>query len=107
VGYSWIDSLKTHAEVQVSDEMFAAAAHRFPHNPPQSKEAYFYRCIFEKHFPHGCAAAQVPGGPSVACSTAAAVYWDPAWENNYDPSGRAVSDVHQAAFLKKPAAAAE
>ncbi|GJY77531.1 hypothetical protein Tco_0483332 [Tanacetum coccineum] len=31
----------------------------------------------------------VPGGPSVACSTAKAVEWDASWSKNLDPSGRA------------------
>lgn len=98
VGYSWIDSLKEHAEKHVTDEMFESAAERFPYNTPMSKEAYFYRSIFEKHFPHTSAAEQVPGGPSVACSTAAAVEWDIKWKGKYDPSGRAVTDVHKAGF---------
>ena len=51
VGYGWIDGLKAHAEAHVSDREFAAAASRFPVNPPQTKEAYFYRRIFERSFP--------------------------------------------------------
>jgi asparagine synthase (glutamine-hydrolysing) len=51
VGYSWIDSLKDFAEKEVSDDQMAAAAYRFPINPPQTKEAYLYRSIFHSHFP--------------------------------------------------------
>ena len=51
VGYGWIDGLKAHAEAQVSDRVMAAADKRFPHNPPQTKEAYFYRHVFEQYFP--------------------------------------------------------
>lgn len=40
----------------------------------------------------------VPSGPSVACSTAAAIAWDKAWANNLDPSGRAAVGVHDAAY---------
>jgi len=40
----------------------------------------------------------VPGGPSVACSTAKAVEWDAAWSKNLDPSGRAALGVHDAAY---------
>jgi asparagine synthase (glutamine-hydrolysing) len=51
----------------------------------------------------------VPGGPSVACSTAKAVEWDAAWSKNLDPSGRAALGVHDAAFedtlQKSPASA--
>ena len=67
VGYSWIDSLKEHAERSVSDRKLASAPYRFPVNPPTDKESYLYRRIFESHFPLPSAAACVPGGPSVAC----------------------------------------
>ena len=40
----------------------------------------------------------VPGGASVACSTAKAVEWDAAWSNNLDPSGRAALGVHISAY---------
>jgi asparagine synthase (glutamine-hydrolysing) len=40
------------------------------------------------------AAACVPSVPSIACSTADALAWDESFRNNADPSGRAVSDVH-------------
>jgi asparagine synthase (glutamine-hydrolysing) len=33
VGYGWIDGLKAHAQAQVSDRVFAAAASRFPGQP--------------------------------------------------------------------------
>src|SRR3546814_2504602 len=51
VGYGWIDGLRAHAERQVGDEAFAAAATGFPVNPPQTKEAYWYRSLFEEAFP--------------------------------------------------------
>jgi asparagine synthase (glutamine-hydrolysing) len=94
VGYGWIDSLKAHAEATVSDEALAAAAFRFPHNPPQTKEAWLYRSLFAAHFPEEAAARTVPGGPSVACSTPAAIAWDAAFAAAADPSGRAVVGVH-------------
>ncbi|CAG0979093.1 asparagine synthase (glutamine-hydrolysing) [Gammaproteobacteria bacterium] len=98
VGYGWIDGLKAHAEQVVSDRELAAAASRFPHNPPATKEAYFYRSIFERHFPGEACAATVPGGKSIACSSPAALEWDPAFANAADPSGRAVAGVHEAAL---------
>ena len=98
VGYSWIDSLKAHAGQAVSDADFANAKFRFPHNTPATKEAYFYRAMFERHYPQAWAAACVPGGPSVACSTAAALEWDPSLKNIVDPSGRAVQSVHEKAL---------
>ncbi len=37
--------------VQVTDRMLKHAKHVYPYNTPNTKEAYFYRMIFEKHFP--------------------------------------------------------
>ncbi|KGJ98730.1 asparagine synthase B [Thalassotalea sp. ND16A] len=98
VGYSWIDSLKEHVEEQVSDQQLANAEFKFPHNTPDTKEAYFYRTIFEQHFPLASAAECVPGGKSVACSTEAALAWDESFKNMADPSGRAVQAVHNESY---------
>ena len=98
VGYSWIDSLKEHVEEQVSDKQLANAEFKFPHNTPDTKEAYFYRTIFEEHFPLASAAECVPGGKSVACSTEAALAWDESFKNMADPSGRAVQAVHNESY---------
>ncbi len=98
VGYGWIDSLKAHAEAQVSAAQMESARFRFPHNTPLTREAYFYRDLFYRHFPQDWAARCVPGGPSVACSTAAALEWDPALKEIIDPSGRSVRAVHQSAL---------
>ena len=98
VGYSWIDSLKVHVEKEVSDQLFEAAAFRFPINTPLTKEAYFYRAIFEEHFPLESAALCVPYGKSVACSTPKALEWDEQFKLMADPSGRAVMGVHNEAL---------
>lgn len=95
VGYSWIDTLKQVAESSVSDEQMAHAADRFPINPPRNKEEYCYRSIFAEHFPSDSAARSVPSVPSVACSTAEALAWDKAFQGMNEPSGRAVSDIHE------------
>ncbi|MGL6290306.1 MAG: asparagine synthase B [Silanimonas sp.] len=97
VGYGWIDGLKAHAEAQISDAEFTGAERRFPINPPMTKEAYFYRRVFESHFPGGAAAATVPGGKSIACSSPAAIAWDAAFAKAADPSGRAIAGVHEQA----------
>lgn len=99
VGYGWIDGLKAYTASQVSDDDLAEAAERFPINPPASKEAYFYRCIFERHFPDPACAQTVPGGKSIACSSPIAIAWDEAFESAADPSGRAVADIHRAASI--------
>ncbi len=94
VGYNWIDTLKRLTEEKVSDAQFAAAAKRFPHNTPKTKEEYYYRSIFTSHFPSETAAKTVPQEASVACSTAVALEWDEAFKNMDEPSGRAVKGVH-------------
>nr|CAB3467746.1 unnamed protein product [Digitaria exilis] len=102
VGYSWIDGLKDHASQHVSDSMMMNASFVYPENTPTTKEGYYYRMIFEKCFPKPAARSTVPGGPSVACSTAKAVEWDAAWSKNLDPSGRAALGVHDAAYEDTP-----
>ncbi|MBP5479223.1 MAG: asparagine synthase B [Bacteroidaceae bacterium] len=97
VGYSWIDTLKQITSEAVTDEQMAHAAERFPINTPLNKEEYYYRSIFEEHFPSASAAKSVPHEASVACSTAIALEWDEAWKKMNEPSGRAVKGVHIAA----------
>lgn len=98
VGYSWIDTLKKMTASAVSDEQMAHAADRFPINPPKNKEEYYYRSIFEEHFPSESAARSVPSEASVACSTAIALEWDASFRGLNEPSGRAVKGVHEQAY---------
>ena len=76
VGYNWIDRLIEYCTTQVSDVEFAKAKDLFPYNTPTSKEAFYYRTIFHKHFPQESAAQTVRK-------------WIPKWQENQDPSGRA------------------
>ncbi len=94
VGYSWIDSLKAHADSQISDTQMAAASSKFSVNTPRSKEAYLYRQIFETHFKSIPAIETVPGGPTIACSSPEAFLWDKSFQVD-DPSGRSVTSVHR------------
>ncbi|MFK7831951.1 MAG: asparagine synthase B [Winogradskyella sp.] len=98
VGYSWIDTLKELVDNEVTDEQIENAAFRFPINTPLNKEEYYYRTIFEGHFPSDAAALSVPQEASVACSTAIALEWDEAFKNMNDPSGRAIANVHDKAY---------
>jgi len=50
VGEGWVSQLQRWCAERVSDEAFAKAASRFPLNPPQTKEEYFYRDIFDYHY---------------------------------------------------------
>jgi asparagine synthase (glutamine-hydrolysing) len=80
VGYSWITGIIDFCEKAISDEEFSLAALKYPHNTPATKEAYYFRRIFEKHFPQPQAAKTV-------------LKWVPKWQKNADPSGR-VADHH-------------
>ena len=95
VGYNWIDSLKEIANKTVTDLQMDNVTSRFPLHPPLSKEEYLYRTIYSELFPSDSAAMCVPSVPSVACSSPVALEWDRAFRENADPSGRAVSSVHQ------------
>ena len=98
VGYSWIDSLKELVENEVSDSDFKKSANIFPINPPQNKEEFYYRTIFNDHFSSDAAAKSVPSVPSVACSTPQALLWDEAFKNMNDPSGRSISNIHNESY---------
>ena len=98
VGYSWIDTLKEVVDKEISDEQLANAKFRFPIQTPQNKEEFYYRSIFEDHFPSDAAALSVPHEASVACSTAIALEWDEAFKNMNEPSGRAILNVHDKAY---------
>lgn len=81
VGYNWIDQIIQYCNKQVSDAEFATAAERFPHNTPATKEAFYFRSIFEEHYPQQTSAKTV-------------LKWIPKWQKNEDPSGR-VCDNHE------------
>ena len=97
VGYSWIDTLKELVEDKVSDDMMAKAKKEFSVNPPMNKEEYYYRTIFNSHFPSDTAAKTVPSVPSVACSSPTALKWDSSFQKMNDPSGRAIK-THQESY---------
>lgn len=95
VGYNWIDGLKEFAEKEISDAMLQNARYRFPKKTPDTKEGYLYRSLFEKHFGGEGIIDVVPGGPSIACSTAEAFEWI---KGMNDPSGRAMKNIHNKSY---------
>lgn len=74
VGYGWIDALKDTAEAQVTDEMMANPKPEWGADVPDTKEAYWYRTMFDEHFPPSCAST--------------VMRWTPKWSKQTDPSGR-------------------
>mmetsp|Transcript_48007 Transcript_48007/g.148314 ORF Transcript_48007/g.148314 Transcript_48007/m.148314 type:complete len:600 (-) Transcript_48007:288-2087(-) len=99
VGYSWIDSIKAHAEASISDQQMKAAANRFPVKTPRTKEAYLFRDLFARHFGENSSAAEtVAWQDSIACSSEVALRWDKAFQGRADASGRCVVGVHESAY---------
>ncbi|KAI8867205.1 asparagine synthase [Ramicandelaber brevisporus] len=92
VGYSWIDSLRDLAETKISDEVFAKRSELWPDDTPDTKEACWYRQMFDQWFPEKACRASV-------------VRWVPRtdWGCSADPSGRAQA-LHVAAYEKKESA---
>jgi asparagine synthase (glutamine-hydrolysing) len=80
VGYGWIDALKDNAELHVTDEMLKNPKPEWGSDIPDSKEAYWYRTMFDEHFPPYC-------GTTV-------MRWTPTWSNQTDPSGRYVAPIY-------------
>jgi asparagine synthase (glutamine-hydrolysing) len=85
VGYGWIDALKDNAEANVTDEMMKNPKPEWGNDIPDSKEAYWYRCMFDEHFPPYCAST--------------VMRWTPTWSKQTDPSGRAIK-THVAKYDK-------
>jgi asparagine synthase (glutamine-hydrolysing) len=83
VGYGWIDALKDNAELHVTDEMMKNPKPEWGDDIPDSKEAYWYRTMFDEHFPPSCAST--------------VMRWTPKWVKQTDPSGRAIS-THKAKY---------
>ncbi|KAL2355680.1 hypothetical protein BJ546DRAFT_971363 [Cryomyces antarcticus] len=80
VGYGWIDGLKDNAELHVSDEDMKNPKPEWGNDIPDTKEAYWYRCMFDEHFPPYCAST--------------VMRWTPTWSKQTDPSGRAIA-IHE------------
>ncbi|XP_076157219.1 asparagine synthetase [glutamine-hydrolyzing] [Alosa pseudoharengus] len=74
---SWYTSLQEHIESEVNDSDLERAAQTFPFNSPKTKEAFYFRRVFEKHYPGRC--EWTPH------------YWMPRWINASDPSARTLS----------------
>ncbi|MCJ1324587.1 asparagine synthetase [Thelotrema lepadinum] len=86
VGYGWIDALKDAAQAQVSDDMMKSPKAEWGNDVPDTKEAYWYRTMFDEHFPPYCAET--------------VRRWTPTWTGSADPSGRAVGS-HVARYAAK------
>uniref|UniRef100_A0A8C0GV68 Asparagine synthetase [glutamine-hydrolyzing] n=1 Tax=Chelonoidis abingdonii TaxID=106734 RepID=A0A8C0GV68_CHEAB len=79
---SWFSILQDHVDLQIDDLLLEKAAEKFPFNPPKTKEGYYYRQIFEKHYP----------GRADWLSH----YWMPRWIEATDPSARTLKHYKSA-----------
>eukprot|EP00914_Ancora_sagittata_P032270 GHVO01065365.1.p2 GENE.GHVO01065365.1~~GHVO01065365.1.p2 ORF type:complete len:222 (+),score=28.49 GHVO01065365.1:1103-1768(+) len=70
----WFEILQEYVETKVSDEELRQAPQFYLHNSPKTKEAFFYRRIFEKHY--------------MGRSSWIPYFWMPKWTNATDPSAR-------------------
>ena len=71
VGYKWRDGIRDRANTLVSNSEFESRASKFPESTPMDKEQYWYRSVFDSHFPNNSATMTVPFAKSIACSTEA------------------------------------
>ena len=94
VGSKWIDVLKKVADKKISDELFATASEKYPYQTPDTKEAFWYRSIFEECFSHiEDGEKTVLYQPSIACSTGVAAEWHENFKKYLDPSGDAIHEA--------------
>ena len=77
---SWFQIIQEKLETSISDEQFKKEASQYTHNPPKTKEALYYRQIFEEHFKNH--------------SNVIPHFWmpNPKWCNVSDPSARVLKN---------------
>ncbi|XP_064614287.1 asparagine synthetase [glutamine-hydrolyzing]-like [Liolophura sinensis] len=77
----WYEMIQNHLQQQVNEEDLGNAANKFPVNPPKTKEAFYYRTVFEKHYP--------------GASNFTPYFWMPRWIEASDPSARTLKHYKQ------------
>ena len=77
---SWFTIIQEHLETQISDEEFKKQQEKYSHNTPKTKEALYYRNIFEKYY--------------AGHSNIIPHFWmpNPKWCNVTDPSARVLNN---------------
>lgn len=78
---SWYQIIQDHCNEQINENELKAAATQFPHNTPKTKEALYYRRLFEKYYSHK--ASWIP------------YMWMPKWSDTSDPSARTLKHYKQ------------
>lgn len=80
---SWFSIIQQHIEEQVSDEELSQASTLYPFNTPVSKEGFFYRKVFESHYPGQAHMIDY--------------IWMPKWIGATDPSARTLKHYKDSA----------
>lgn len=80
-GESWYEIIQRHCKKVVSDLKLETAAERYSFNSPKTKEAYYYRKIFESKYP--------------GQSHLTPYMWLPKWSESQDPSARTLDHYTQ------------
>ena len=81
---SWAEIIQDKVDTVITDEEFNEHKLRYTHNPPQFKEAYYYRKLFEKTLKNR--------------SELLPYYWLPRWSGDItDPSARILNVYDKAA----------
>jgi asparagine synthase (glutamine-hydrolysing) len=80
-GESWYEIIQKHCKRIVSDIKLETAAERYPFSTPKTKEAYYYRKIFENKYP--------------GQSHLIPYMWLPKWSDSQDPSARTLAHYTQ------------
>ena len=77
---SWFQIIQEKLETSISDEDFEKESSKYTYNPPKTKEALYYRQIFEEHFKNH--------------SNVIPHFWmpNPKWCNVSDPSARVLKN---------------
>ena len=80
---SWFQIIQEHLESQISDEEFQIKQKKYTHNPPHTKEALYYRELFEKYFENH--------------TNVIPHFWmpNPKWCNVTDPSARILDNYEK------------
>ena len=84
---TWVQIIKEYVDQRVSDTEVSLAneLNKYEHNAPYDKESYYYRTVFERHFPGKGRAETIP------------YFWrHPFCEGVLDPSARLLKDVYTA-----------
>ena len=84
---TWVQIIKEYVDKRVSDVEVSIAndLHKYRHNAPYDKESYYYRTVFDRHFPGTGRAETIP------------YFWrHPFCEGVLDPSARLLKDVYAA-----------